>query len=123
MRAKEADRLSVIRMLMAEVKNEAFSTQPKKRTPEEVVAAYLKKLNKAKDEFLDKVEFVAKLDAEISIVSEFLPKPLTEAEICEIIRAGNVTEVSMKTVMPLLKGKPCDGKLVQKIVSNWGAGV
>ena len=34
MLAKETERLSVIRMLISEVKNEAFTTQ-KKRTPED----------------------------------------------------------------------------------------
>jgi len=117
MRSKDADRLGVIRMLISEIKNEAFSTQPKKRTPEEVVSAYLKKLNKAKDEFKDKEAFVKKLDFEIGVVSTFLPAMLTEDEIRAIIVNANLVEVSMRTVMPLLKGKSFDSKLVQKIIS------
>lgn len=119
MLAKEADRLSVIRMLISEVKNEAFTTQ-KKRTADEVVTAYLKKLTKAKEEFANSAEFVAKVEAEIKIVSEFLPKALTEEDIRKLITEANLAEVSMKTVMPLLKGKVFDGKLAQSIVANWG---
>lgn len=118
MLAKEADRLSVIRMLISEVKNEAFTTQ-KKRTADEVVTAYLKKLTKAKEEFASSAEFVAKVEAEIKIVSEFLPKALTEEDIRKLIAEAHLAEVSMKTVMPLLKGKVFDGKLAQSMVANW----
>ena len=79
--------------------------------------AYLKKLNKAKDEFKDKEAFVKKLDFEIGVVSTFLPAMLTEDEIRAIIVNANLVEVSMRTVMPLLKGKSFDSKLVQKIIS------
>lgn len=120
MLAKETDRLSVIRMLIAEVKNEAFTTQ-KKRTPDEVVTAYLKKLTKAKEEFASSAEFVAKVEAEIKVVSEFLPVALTEKDIQDLIKDANLAEVTMRTVMPLLKGKVFDGKMAQNIVSNWGS--
>lgn len=119
MLAKESARLSVIRMLISEVKNESFTTQ-KKRTPDEVVTAYLKKLTKAKEEFASSTDFVAKVEAEIKIVSEFLPKALTEEDICNLITEAKLPEVSLKTVMPLLKGKVFDGKLAQSIIANWG---
>ena len=110
---------------MRRLKNENFTTQ-KKRTPDEVVTAYLKKLTKAKDEFDSRtddksIEFVRSVKAEIEIVSEFLPKALNEKDIQDIITSANLTEVSMKTVMPLLKGKVFDGKMAQNIVVNWGS--
>ena len=50
MRDKNAKRLSVIRMLMSELKNEERK-RPAKRTEEEVCFAYHKKLVKAVDLF------------------------------------------------------------------------
>ena len=117
LKAKNTVRLSVVRMLISEIKNEAVSAAEKKRTAEEVVAAYLKKLTKAKTEFASKADFVAGLEAEIKIVEEFLPKMLSRDEIIAFIKA-NVTDVQMKTVMPLLKGK-ADGKLISDVVANW----
>ena len=117
LKAKETARLSVIRMLISEIKNEAVSAAQTKRSPQEVVAAYLKRLNKAKEEFAMKADFVAGLEAEIKVVEEFLPKLMSREEIVAFIKA-NVSDVQMKTVMPLLKGK-ADGKLVADIVAQW----
>jgi hypothetical protein len=117
LKAKETVRLNVVRMLISEIKNEAVSAAEKKRTPEEVVAAYLKKLSKAKAEFSSRADYVAGLDAEIKVVEEFLPKMMSKDEIIAFIKS-NVTDVQMKTVMPLLKGK-ADGKLIADIIANW----
>jgi hypothetical protein len=84
LKAKDIERLSVIRMLISEVKNEAFK-EGNKRSSDEVVAGYLKKLTKAAEEFADKPEFVDKVRREINIVSEFVPKQITKLEIVETI--------------------------------------
>ena len=114
---KDSDRLNVLRMLLSEVKNENFK-EGKKRTPEEVIASYHKKLTKIKEDFAANVDFVANVDKELKVVSEFMPKFLDREEIVSLIRNANLTDVSMKTVMPLVKGK-ADSKLVQQIVSEW----
>ena len=123
MLAKDTIRLSVVRMLISEVKNENFTTQ-KKRTPDEVVAAYRKKLAKIKEEFSSRtdqksIDFSNIVDAEIKIVSEFLPDALTEDDVRVIISNANLTDISMKTVMPLLKGKVFDGKMVQNLIGSF----
>jgi uncharacterized protein len=116
MREKNTDRLTTIRMLIAEVKNESF-VKGKQRPPDEVVMAYHKKLVKAKEEFASNAEFAAKTEKEIAIVEEFLPKMMSREDIILFIEE-NVTAVDMKTVMPLLKGK-ADSRLLQEIVSTW----
>ena len=113
---RETERLSVIRMLIADVKNEAFK-EGKKRTSEEVILAYYKKLSKVKEDFAERTDFAATIEKELSVISEFIPKMMTKDEIIDFIKA-NVTEVSMKTVMPLLKGK-ANGKTIQEIVTTW----
>ena len=115
MRTKEAKRLSVIRMLMTEIKNEEKSSG-KKRTEEELCFAYHKKLIKALELFPEdkKVE----LKEEIKIVEEFLPKLMNKDEIIVFINENVKEEVNMKSVMPLLKGK-ADSQLIKEIVDNW----
>lgn len=117
LREKKTERLSVIRMLISEVKNEAFK-EGQKKTAEEVVMGYHKKLVKAAEEFASKPEFSDKVKKEIEIVSEFVPQQLTKREIYEIIATAGLTEISMKTVMPLVKGR-ADGKLVKEIVDSF----
>ena len=116
MKDKNAKRLSVIRMLMSEIKNEEKSSG-KKRTEEEVCFAYHKKLIKALDMFPEdkKVE----LREEIKIVEEFLPKLMTKDEVVSFIKANvKPEEVNMRTVMPLLKGK-ADSQMIKEIIDNW----
>ena len=117
LRGKDALRLSVIRMLMSELKNEDKATG-KKRTEEEVCLAYHKKLVKAVDMFPENKK--AELRAEIKIVEEFLPKLMSKDEVINFIKANvKPEEVNMKTVMPLLKGK-ADSSVVKDVVDNWG---
>ena len=116
MKDKNAKRLSVIRMLMSEIKNEEKSGG-KKRTEEEVCFAYHKKLIKALDMFPEdkKVE----LREEIKVVEEFLPKLMTKDEVVNFIKTNvKPEEVNMRTVMPLLKGK-ADSQMIKGIVDNW----
>jgi len=131
LKAKDTERLSVIRMLISEVKNESFK-EGSKRSPDECILGYLKKLTKAVEEFADKPKFSDKVRREIKIVSEFVPKQMTRLEIIEtIVKAASLTyngqylsinplpdlSITMKTVMPFVKGK-ADGKLVKEIV-DW----
>ncbi len=85
MKAGQKDRLSVIRMLLSDVKN--IDLMPGKPTAEEVVASYRKKLQKSAEEFekLGKADEVAKLRAEIAIVDEYLPKKLGPEETEKLV--------------------------------------
>jgi len=117
MRDKNAKRLSVIRMLMAEIKTEEKSTA-KKRTEEEVCQAYHKKLVKSLDFFPDDKK--AEIKEELKIIEEFLPKQMSKEEVLAFIKANvKPEEVNMKNVMPLLKGK-ADSQMIKEIVDNWG---
>ena len=73
LKAGQKERLSVIRMLLSDVKNVDLALKP--TTPLEAVASYGKKLRKSLEEFekLGKADEVAKLKFEISVVDEYLP--------------------------------------------------
>src|SRR6185503_15213243 len=74
MKSGQKERLSVIRMLLSDVKN--IDLMPNKPTAEQVVSAYAKKLAKGVEEYekLGKPDEAAKFKAEIAIVEEYLPK-------------------------------------------------
>jgi uncharacterized protein YqeY len=117
LRNKDTERLSVLRMLLNDVKNEEYK-EGKKRTADEVVMSYHKKLMKIKEEFANKEDFVANIQKELVIVSEFIPHMMSKEEVISFIKEANLQEVNMKTVMPLLKGK-AESKVVQEVVTGW----
>jgi hypothetical protein len=86
LKAGQKDRLSVIRMLLSDVKN--IDLAPKPTTAEEAVASYGKKLRKSAEEFekLGKAEEVKKLRYEISVVDEYLPKKASAAETEQLVK-------------------------------------
>jgi uncharacterized protein YqeY len=96
LKAGQKDRLSVIRMVLSDVKN--IDLMPNKPTAEQVVEAYAKKLRKAVDEYekLGKPDEVNKLKSEIAVVEEFLPKKAsagdTEKLVDEFLAKNSFTE-------------------------------
>ena len=96
MKAGQKDRLSVIRMLLSDVKVVDLASKP--TTPQEAVASYGKKLRKSLEEFekLGKADEVAKLIFEISVVDEYLPKKATPADteklVADFLAANSFTE-------------------------------
>src|SRR5688500_18275722 len=87
MKAGQKDRLSVIRMLLSDVKN--IDLDPKKPTAEQVVEAYGKKLRKSQEEYqkIGQAEQVAKLQAEIAVVDEYLPKKASREDTEKLVDA------------------------------------
>ncbi len=87
MKAGQKDRLLVIRMLLSDEKN--IDILPGKPTAEAVVEQYAKKLRKAAEEYvkLSKPDEVAKLQAEIAVVEEYLPKKAAPAETEKLVEA------------------------------------
>jgi uncharacterized protein len=116
MKEKQEKRLSVLRMLITEIKNED-KIKGKKREELDICRAYHKKLTKSLDMFPeDKKESIKE---EIKVVEEFLPNLMSKEEVIKFIKENIETDkVEMKTIMPLLKGK-ADGNTVKEIVLNW----
>ncbi len=86
LKAGQKDRLSVIRMLLSDVKN--IDLAPKPTTAEEAVASYGKKLRKSVEEFekLGKADEVTKLKYEISVVEEYLPKKASTDQTEQLVK-------------------------------------
>ena len=81
----DKNRLSVIRMLLSDVKN--IDLAPKPTTAEEAVAAYTKKLRKTMDEFqkLGKTAEVDQLKYEIGVAEAYLPKKASAEETEKLV--------------------------------------
>ena len=87
MKAGQKDRLSVIRMLLSDVKN--IDLMPNKPTAEQVVEAYGKKLRKSVEEYqkLGRGEEVAQLQKELAVVEHYLPKKASPEETQKLVDA------------------------------------
>lgn len=87
LKAGQKERLSVIRMLLSDVKNVDLASQP--TTPEQVVAAYRKRLQKSAEEYqkLGRADEVRQLQAEMAIVDEYLPKKASPEETEQLVDA------------------------------------
>jgi len=87
MKAGEKEKLTVIRMLLNEVKN--IDLAPKPITAEEAVAAYAKKLRKGQEEYqrLGKSEEAAKFNQELAIVEQYMPKKASAEDAEKLVDA------------------------------------
>lgn len=85
MKSGDKNRLSVIRMLLSDVKNIDLAAKP--TTAEEAVASYGKKLRKSVEEYqrLGKTDEVEKLKYEIGVVDEYLPKKASPEETEKLV--------------------------------------
>lgn len=87
MKAGQKDRLAVIRMVLSDVRS--IDLNPSKPTAEQAVEAYAKKLRKSREEYekLGKADEVTKLNFEIGVVDEYLPKKATPEETERLVDA------------------------------------
>jgi uncharacterized protein YqeY len=85
LKAGEKQRLSVIRMLLSDVKN--IDLAPKPTTAEEAVASYAKKLRKSQEEYqrLGKTAEVEQLAFEIGVVDAYLPKKASPEDTAKLV--------------------------------------
>ena len=85
MKAGDKARLSVIRMLLSDVKN--IDLAPKPTTAEEAVASYAKKLKKSQEEYqrLGKTAEVEQLKFELGVVESYLPKKASAEDTAKLV--------------------------------------
>lgn len=123
MRAKDKLRVSVLRMLLAEIINEEKSGRDFKQI--DVIRGYAKKLKKTIDEY-ERLQIQDEVDScskELKIVEEFLPEQMSDEELEKVVKEvlgsekpGDIGS-AMKAVMDKYKDV-ADGRKVQKIVKD-----
>ena len=126
MKAKDAARLSVLRMVMAEIKNQQAQVNLREELPEaevlKVVGSYQKKLTKSLEDY-PTGDARNTLLAEIKIIDEYLPKKASEAEtraaVDKVLSSSSDRNFGnlMKLVMAELRGQG-DGKLVSSLLKE-----
>ncbi len=134
MKAKDAARLSVMRMLKSKMMEAEVELRSKKGLDYQledqealaVISAYAKQRRDSIDAYRQggRAELAAKEEAELAIIQEYLPAQLSEADIRrfaqEAIAAAGATSAKemgavMKLLMPKVKGA-ADGAVVNRIV-------
>lgn len=129
MKAKEADRLSTLRMVKATLMNRKIE-KGSELTDEEVQKALQSLVKQRKDsidqyEKAGRAELAAKEAAEVAVIEEYLPVAASAEEIeqavADAVAATGATSVKdmglvMKAALANLAGKNADGKAVSEAV-------
>ncbi len=128
MRAKDRQRVTVIRMALNAVKQEEID-QRVELGAQDATAILMREVKKRRDsiaeaESVGRMEIVEAETAELAILEAYLPQQLSEEKITELARAA-IAETGasspkemgqvMQVLMPRVKGQ-ADGKLVNQIV-------
>ena len=130
MKNQDKERLAVIRMVKGSIQMSELNKKHE-LSDEEVIEVISKEIKSRKDSINEfkkggREDLIQKTQNEINILSEYLPKQLTEEEITEIIDAvfNKVKPESskdmgkvMRELKPQVSGK-ADMGLVSKIVKN-----
>lgn len=130
MKAQEAERLSALRMLNAQIKDATVNAG--KDPTDEVVATIVAKAIKQRQDSVEQFRAAGRADLadkeqrEIDLFRSYQPRQLEAAEI-EVLVKASIAEVGasgkkdlgkvMQSLMPKVKGRS-DGKLVNQIVQS-----
>ncbi|WP_297454476.1 GatB/YqeY domain-containing protein [Persephonella sp.] len=130
MKSGQKDRLSVIRMLISEIKK--VQIDKKKELSDEEIIEVLQRYAKQRKESIKQYreagreDLAQKEEFELGVVQEFLPQPLSQEELEKIIDetiaelgASSMKDMGrvMKAVLEKVKGR-ADGATVSAIVKN-----
>lgn len=126
MKSQNKERMSVLRMVLSDLKyaaaQENVHAEMSEETEIKVISTYHKRLLKSRDEFPEGEKRVA-IDAELKIVEEYLPKKAgpeqIQAVINELIKTSTDRQFGalMKQVMAKL-GSAADGKIVSELLKK-----
>jgi len=129
MKAKDSQKLEVLRFVNAQVKNKEIEVRPKEVSDDDVMQVlkkYLKQRNEAAEQFgkAGREDLVEKEKYEASVIEAYMPEMMTEDQLKPIV-AEAVAETgasSMKDMGNVMKivlekaGSAADGKMVSTLV-------
>lgn len=128
LKSGDAQRKMTLRMALASIKN--AEVEARGELDEAKILSLLQKEVKFRQETIEgakqanRPDLITKAETEIGILSEFLPKPLTEEELRVLVKeaiqesgAGSIADIGqvMGVLMPKIRGK-ADGKEANQIV-------
>lgn len=133
MKAKDANRLSVLRMAKAALMNEANKKSADYQLSDEESLKVLQTLVKQRKDSIDQFEkggrdeMAAKERDELTVLEEYMPQAASKEEIEQAVSeaisetgASSIKEMGavMKAAQAKLAGKSADGKLVSETVKR-----
>jgi len=131
MLAKEADRLSTLRLLKSAVSYAQLERKTDELSEADFVAVVQKEVKKRRDAIEQyekgaRQELADKEKREISVLETFLPKPLSPAELEEMVKAtiqdlGATSKKDMGSVIKAVQAKAAgraDGKTISAAVAK-----
>ena len=130
MKEKNAEKLSILRVLWAAIKNEEIDRR-QELTDEQVQEVVARQVKQLKDALVDferggRADLIEKTNQEISVLVEYLPEQMSDDDLEKLIKNiltdNNITDTkdagrAMSVVMPAVKGK-ADGSKVRNIVNQ-----
>ncbi|HTY64485.1 MAG TPA: GatB/YqeY domain-containing protein [Acidobacteriota bacterium] len=131
MKAKQAERLSVLRMMKAAVMNKEVEIR-QKLDDAQAVQVFLGLIKQRKDSIEQfarggRQDLVDKETAEIKVIEEYLPSAATDEEVASAVDAA-IAELGaasikdmgkvMKACMARFTGRPVDGGKVSELVKS-----
>jgi hypothetical protein len=131
MKAKDASRLSVLRMVKSNLMNRKIE-KGGELTDEEITKALQSLVKQRKDSIeqynnAGRTELAEKEQAEVVVIEEYLPQSATKEEIEAAVAAAisetgasSIKEMGavMKAALASLQGKTADGRLVSETVKS-----
>ena len=130
MRAKDAARLSTLRLLKSAVEYHKIEKKQEQLTDAEVTAVIKKQIKQRQDsiegfEKGGRADLVEKEKAELTVLKAYLPEELSQAQVEEVVKAtiaevGATTKTDMGKVMKAVQAKlagRADNRLVSQVVS------
>ncbi len=129
MKSREAERLSVLRMMKAAIRNKEIDTRQEMEDAQvlQVLISLIKQRKDSVEQFAKggRQDLVDKETAEIKVIEAYLPAGVTEEEIADTVAAvlaelgtTSIKEMGkvMKACMARFAGRPVDGGKVSEIV-------
>jgi uncharacterized protein YqeY len=128
MKSGDSLRKATLRLALAAIKNAEIEARGELEEPK--ILSLLQKEVKARQETIESAEqanrpdLISKAEAEIEILNEYLPQPLTEDELRALVQetiqeagAGSIQDMGkvMGLLMPKISGR-ADGKAANQIV-------
>jgi len=130
MRAKDAARLSTLRLLKSAVEYHKIEKKQEQLTDVDVTAVIKKQIKQRQDsiegfEKGGRADLVEKEKAELAVLKAYLPEELSQAQVEDVVKAtiaelGAATKTDMGKVMKAVQAKlagRADNRLVSQIVS------
>ena len=129
MKAREAERLSVLRMMKAAVRNKEIDGRQELDDPQavQVLLSLIKQRKDSIEQFTKggRLELANKEAAEIKVIEEYLPSAVTDEEVASAVDAviaemgaASIKDMGkvMKGCMARFVGRPVDGLKVSELV-------